>query len=505
MPRTTLPQTMAVTFALCALILGLAQPTRAGEISPTHKEIVTTALAQDGTRWYGIYVMGKKVGWQRDKWEVTDKRACNEVEFSLKMAFLGQTNSITVSERACYELKPPFYLESFAAVKNESGNLINIEGKRQGEELVYEIDTGNQKRTSKVPADHDLLSHVLAWAGMARMQLGDHVNSFTFDEITAKKQWLKLTLQSVEKKTLMGARQKVYKVLMEDERGMKLDALLTEDGILLEGSMGPSMRIVLEDQKTATRTDLELLDLYSSGFITATGTFDFTKVSSTRKLKLKLTGDSAIELAPNRRQKLLERGANFVVVEIDACPAAANDGEKPEKFLECSADVPCDLKEYRDLAKDIAGQHVGGLNKATAITTWVHKNFTYKLGAGGGTADLILKDKTGDCTEFSKATITLLRAAGLPARQLSGVVPASDHPLNFGYHAWVEVWLKGPGWTMVDPTWGHHPVDATHIVFDVDEGLQMFAHLGGLKIEILEVEYQQDDARVKCEQAKPKK
>jgi hypothetical protein len=71
--------------------------------------------------------------------------------------------------------------------------------------------------------------------------------------------------------------------------------------------------------------------------------------------------------------------------------------------------------------------------------------------------------------------------------------------LSFGYHAWVEAHLDGHGWVQLDPTWGQFPVDATHIVFDVDEGLQMLAHIGGLSIDVLDVEYAPGGEALKCD------
>jgi len=489
-----------VHLSVAIVFLMTASPTlRAEEVQPTEEEVVKMASAQTGERWYGIYVLGKKVGWQRETWETADDKVCSETEFSLKMSFLGKANSITVSERSCYYITPPFYQASFLQVKNEGGRLISVEGKKEGEELVYQIDTGAKKRVSRVSLDSDLLSHVLSHACLERMKPGDTIDSFSFDELTARKRWQKLTLKSLEKKSLRGKKQTVYKVLIEDELGMKLDTLITNDGIVLEGSMGPSMRIVLEDKKTAVRTDLDLLDLYSTSFIRATGEFDFGKVSEVRRLKLKLIGESPLALAANRRQKVVEEGESHIVLEISACPTASEEEKPTKEHLRCNAEIPCDVAEYKELVKKVIQGAKSNVDKANALSRWVHTNFKYRLGEGGSTGDLILKEKVGDCTEYSKAVITLLRAAGLHARQLSGVVPASAEPLSFGYHAWAEVWLEGEGWTAVDPTWGYYPVDAAHIVFDVEEGLQMFAHLGGLTIEVLEVEYSSEQGALKCD------
>ena len=67
--------------------------------------------------------------------------------------------------------------------------------------------------------------------------------------------------------------------------------------------------------------------------------------------------------------------------------------------------------------------------------------------------------KEGFCEHFSSAFVFLMRAAGIPARVVTGYQGGEYNPIN-GYllvrqseaHAWSEVWLDGRGWVRVDPT-----------------------------------------------------
>jgi hypothetical protein len=502
--RPSVLRTLSLTALLClATTLAPALP-RAGEkeeapnpapaadkeIVPTDTEVLAMARAQEGERWYGIYVLGKKVGWQQDRWLLADDRLCNESEFTLKLAFLGKVSMITSREKTCYANTPPFAALSYTSTRNEDGRVITIEGAREEQELVYRITAGTRTRTSRVPLDNDLLADAVGWAPIAR----ERIRSRHFDELTGKLQWQRFTLQGTEEKSLRGKPQKIFKMLIEDEAGMKLDALITREGVILEGAMGPSIRIVLEDKQTALRNDLALLDLYSTSFIPAEGDIDYARVTRVKHFELKLSGEGPLELATNGRQKILERGEGFVRIEVDACTHQA-PAATPEltPFVACNADIPCDEEDVVKLAQEESKGASAPLDKARALARWVNRNFQYSLASGGGTGDQILAAKKGDCTEFAKALITLLRAAKIPARHLSGIVLASDTPPSFGYHAWVEAWIDGLGWVALDPTWGHDPVDATHIVFDVDEGLQMAAHLGGLTIQVVEVRYDEGE------------
>lgn len=486
--------------ALLALFCLLTAPyVHAAQVEPTDKEILAMARAQIGERWYGIYVLGKKVGWQRERWEERPELMCNASEFTLKLAFLGKVSTITSREETCYALDTPFPMQSYKSTRDEDGRTVTITGSRVEEELVYEVTADKRTRTSRVPLDSDLLAHAVGWAPVARMEEGDEIHSHSFDELTAKSRWQRFTLKGREKRTLLGKQQHLYKIRILDETGMDLDTLVNQEGVILEGAMGPSIRIVLEDKQTALRKDLDLLDLYSSSFVAAEGKIDLARVTAVKRFKARLRGESPLDMANNNRQEVLEKEDLAVTLVVDSCATPAKNKTPDLKpFLVCNADIPCDAEDLVKLAGQTVGKAKKPLNKALALTGWVHGNFQYSLGSGGGTGAQILAARKGDCTEYSKGLITLLRAAGLPARQLSGIVLASDTPPSFAYHAWVEVWIDGRGWVSMDPTWGAFPVDATHIVFDVDGGLQMAAHLGGLTLEIIDVTYDKLQG-VKCD------
>jgi transglutaminase-like putative cysteine protease len=79
---------------------------------------------------------------------------------------------------------------------------------------------------------------------------------------------------------------------------------------------------------------------------------------------------------------------------------------------------------------------------------------------GKDSVDQFLFDsKRGFCEHFASAFTFALRAAGVPARVVTGYQGGELNPVD-GYlvvrqydaHAWSEVWLAGQGWVRVDPT-----------------------------------------------------
>lgn len=73
--------------------------------------------------------------------------------------------------------------------------------------------------------------------------------------------------------------------------------------------------------------------------------------------------------------------------------------------------------------------------------------------------DFLFNTRRGFCEHFASAFTFMARAAGIPARVVTGYQGGEFNPLG-GYlivrqsdaHAWSEVWLDGRGWVRVDPT-----------------------------------------------------
>jgi transglutaminase-like putative cysteine protease len=139
------------------------------------------------------------------------------------------------------------------------------------------------------------------------------------------------------------------------------------------------------------------------------------------------------------------------------------------------------------LATEITTGAGSAWEKAVRIHEWVHDHLAKRPVASLPSALAVLDAKEGDCNEHTVLAVALLRAAGVPARTVVGVVWSADMG-GFGYHAWPEVWLGR--WVWMDPTFGQEIADATHIKLldgGVERWPELAAFLGQLEIEVLEV------------------
>lgn len=73
--------------------------------------------------------------------------------------------------------------------------------------------------------------------------------------------------------------------------------------------------------------------------------------------------------------------------------------------------------------------------------------------------DFLFNSRRGFCEHYASSFVFLMRAAGVPARVVTGYMGGELNPVG-GYlivrqsdaHAWAEVWLGNAGWQRVDPT-----------------------------------------------------
>ena len=88
--------------------------------------------------------------------------------------------------------------------------------------------------------------------------------------------------------------------------------------------------------------------------------------------------------------------------------------------------------------------------------------------------DFLFRTRTGFCGHYASAFATLMRAAGVPARVVTGYLGGEWNPIGQYFivrqsdaHAWTEVWLAGRGWVRIDPTAVVAPERLTRGVYDL--------------------------------------
>lgn len=135
------------------------------------------------------------------------------------------------------------------------------------------------------------------------------------------------------------------------------------------------------------------------------------------------------------------------------------------RYLQLPADSS---PRSRTLARQLLGQTAGNPDPDTEMVRLVLNHFREQpfyysrrppLLGSEPVDEFLFGSRRGFCEHYASAFTVLMRAAGIPARIVTGYQGGETNPLGDYFivrqadaHAWSEVWLKGQGWVRVDPT-----------------------------------------------------
>ncbi len=124
------------------------------------------------------------------------------------------------------------------------------------------------------------------------------------------------------------------------------------------------------------------------------------------------------------------------------------------------------VDHVRDMASRFKEESKGSVTMFLIhLNTWLfeHIGRIERTEPGIYGPDMLLDLGEGACRDIAVLFIEVCRAAGLPARFVSGYHEGDDRLIEGDLHAWAEVYLPGIGWRGYDPSYGLAVADR-HIV-----------------------------------------
>ena len=137
--------------------------------------------------------------------------------------------------------------------------------------------------------------------------------------------------------------------------------------------------------------------------------------------------------------------------------------ELVQKYTDSQQYWPTNDPEISAKAKELTNGKSSVAEQVRAINDYVvsklsynNEKIKYNIRQGGSKA--IRNPDNAVCLEYSDLTISLLRAAGIPARMpvgygYSGSLKQSNSVTD-SLHSWVQAYIPNVGWINMDPTWG---------------------------------------------------
>ncbi len=412
---------------------------------------------------------------------------------------VDQFDSI-VESRTIYD--PKLRLVSETELKLEAGIEERTEVRIEGNELVYKFEGPGRKSEERHPLPEDFASSREVFEDLkARFEgapIERHYRSFS----TEREDFEHRTTKLLEKKTLdtVDGPTEAYRLEESDEDGEQVEAWVDADYMTIEADMFGTI--------TVARVERDVLENQRAGKLTSEiegdGTLQNWYALESMKVRFQVVGDNP-EAPPvfedSIYQDVQREGDTYVLTLKDTRPR----GPTPQKslpvtapqdvarFLEATAMSQSDDPKVIAQAKAIVGEESEPLMAAVKIANWVNQRLAKKGGArGSATAVEVLDSLEGDCTEHAVLTVAMMRAVGIPARNVDGIVYATDAHGNgiAGYHAWSEIWVGQ--WIGVDAMFGEVGTTAHYLHLGYDEpgepssSGRMGRTFGVSKIKVLE-------------------
>ncbi|MCZ6785595.1 MAG: transglutaminase-like domain-containing protein [Planctomycetota bacterium] len=442
--------------------------------------------------WYGIYMHGKKVGFAGTEWRKANGAQGPSYEFVLsfemKAVVLGQPIDSIMRQVTRFEARAPYRMV-YSEEVNQTGPVTLRKTLHAAKVLKVVIDDGREQRTMEAPLPDYVLADEAAqfvWFRTPR-KVGDTLRVRTYDSDDFKEDVDSFEVTEVKRALANGVATTIYVCKVSSAREGEMGiARFSGDGTMLTAVLGGVIEIRYEPKEVAQKLerggDLFLLGVAKIdrpiGNPTAV-TELVLEVSGAGAKHLKAGPRQAVEKSADGTRATLKLGAAF-------CARVEVTKEEIAENLKETVDFPVRSEKVVAMAKQAVAGATSDREKVDRLVRFVGDYVADVLMPYEVSVSRVIEDKQGDCTEHAALFATLARAAGVPARVVTGLMYVGDDGLAFGGHAWNEVVLNDR-WVPVDPAWNQTEIDATHIRTDDSKGYDDIWTMGRLRFKLVSV------------------
>lgn len=486
----------------------------------------------EGESWFGLYFNGQKAGYASENVVMReDGRVAVDLEARFMLQQMGIQQDLSIKECRIYGVDGSLEQVDSETAGMAPGPPMEFHGKVEGDKLILESSVGGSDRKDVLPKPRESISDVLKYrklldqakdlgpvSGPRVLRCFD-VQPLTdiFEDIPLLRHELPLDSKHLSIRTyrfepmyqqeipatsvvtgqtrqvLNGVETTVFEVRTEQEMmGTKLTSktLVAEDGTVLEDVLAGVMTMRLEPKEVATSVD------YSNDVVVANAAYLAEPLADPRtreSLYLRIEGPlDHLNLFNDGRQQIVSDGESaeftghqMAAADIPAMTLPITDATAAE-WLAPTTFVQSDDPKIIEKAQEILDGEKDAFKAVTKLCAWVDTHVQNTYTATLSNSLDVLATMKGDCTEHSMLFIGLARAAGIPAREVAGLIYVDSPKPGFYFHQWAKVWIGE--WIDVDPTFGQPLADATHIKLaegDLFEQAQVIPLIGKLHIEVV--------------------
>lgn len=490
MPRTAASLALASALALLSPLgcRGAAPP--APEVAPaTAPATASTAeVLSDRTdldlhpdhRALEIHMLGRKFGdirFDRERLADGGERWTSRMTLSLALDDPGE-NAVQVEILEVSEYGPDRALLRSSEVTREGDVEESTDIRRDGADLVVRVRGPSHDREHRLPIPPDFADATDLFDRMRReIEAGAAApRSATYSAFNSKRlrfETHRLTVLGHKRVAVGGAELDAWDTESVDEDGERTLTLFDAGAMPLRATFAAFVATLPGAPIAAPAADLKI-----SSYLEVRGTIDPAAATLTIAVDVPDDDPTAPPLFRDSAYQVVQRDGRSYTLTLHA---VRGDGLSPRTLP--LRDLPDDVRRHLEptptsqsdapaivaRARELVGARTDTREVAVAIIDWVHAHTDKRDGTrGAATAVETLTAGFGDCTEHTALAVALLRAAGLPARNTSGIVLLPDPAgAQAGFHAWVEVWLGD--WVVMDPALGPTRVGPHYLFLGHDE------------------------------------
>ncbi|MBU1240885.1 transglutaminase-like domain-containing protein, partial [Myxococcota bacterium] len=464
------------------------------------KALVENTKSLGGEMWYGLYVMGKKMGWYTSVWELKTiagkTYVVNNQKIHIELINLNGKKTSTISMEFVYQgfdkgllvsqiisQNSPMETTTYTLKLTSSGDYVfTSKSALASAPDKPVIKTTRIKENPGTLSDSELATLYSVSQGPKSFAKSSAFKSRRFVHTHQMVSHEVLKILSSEKVAVSGVASTVHKALIISSiPRSRFNALLDATGKILEGQIG-MFTIKREEKKTAM--NIKAIDDLGFMAMIPSDIHDLTPDTKGLTLRMKGSYPKDINYFNTKRYRVAFDNSGFTLTLQKDTTDGLSLGAIPKEILPYtlpSPGVESDHAVIKEMAQKAVGAEKNPIGRVKALISFVSRTIEDKMFYDFDSAVNVAKFKKGDCTEHSLLFTALARALKIPARRVGGVglVRIQNRRL-FGYHMWVQVWLGR--WIDVDPTWNQFPADVSHIMMGDVMDSQWIQSIGTLKI-----------------------
>lgn len=437
----------------------------------------------DYERWYAVYFQGRQIGHMHASQTTIEDRVVSTARMEVRVARGEGSAEMSVEGQ---------FVETVGG-KPLAGRIVRRLGTTpqttrytfEESELVIEQGEGESRTTTRRPLPAGVWLPPAAAAQYVRQRLQAGADRFvvrTLDPLSGPEP-AALSYTVVERTTMdvLGQRVPVVRCLVSSSSlpAVTLEEVLDARGIPVRSQVrvGPmvfSIETVAKAQAVAGE-GTPLVDLMTPTFVRPDRAIARPRQARRGVYVLHAEGDPMPGLPAAGSQRVEPSPDGSVRVIVDLAGAVPADDQAVAAYLAPSPMIASDDALVRRLAERASrGVPVDPAEQARRLRAFVHRYMRQKdLDVVFADAREVARTRRGDCTEHAVLLAALLRARGIPARVVSGIVYAEQFAGQrdvFVYHMWTQALVDEGGqrrWLDLDPTLRDAEFDATHIALAV--------------------------------------